>query len=189
MYNRNWVWPTNQRARTFYLLSSALLIASSVVLTRYFSILPFEGVRISMGPVPISLAGFLLGPVFGGITGLLSDLLGQILRPQGAPHYGIMLNQILYGVLPGLIVYLMKRLNLKVVCFSTLLSTVLLSMLLQTRWQMDFVKQSFAVVFVKRLPSIGVNAFILIAACLFLYPAMLKMQEIVWSQNRHSRKL
>lgn len=189
LYGRDWVFPRHGRTMTFYLAAAACLVAVSVVLTRFFAILLFgNSVRVSFGTLPITLAGFLLGPVFGGLTGLCADLLGQMINPQGAPHYGIMMNQILFGVIPGLYVFVFKRISRGVVVASVLTSTLLLSALLQTRWSMDFTGLPFSTQFIQRIPGILVNGISLLVLCLLLHQALVRLQVIVRRNQRPALK-
>ena len=61
---------------------SGLLAAMGIVL-QYFSItMPL--MRIEISPVPIMVAGLVLGPVYGGITGLVKDTVGFLVAGQGS---------------------------------------------------------------------------------------------------------
>ena len=62
-----------------------LLLALIIIFTRFLSfqnipLIPF--VRISIGPALIIFASLLLGPIYGGIIGGLSDILGILLVPN-----------------------------------------------------------------------------------------------------------
>ncbi|HEY3315364.1 MAG TPA: folate family ECF transporter S component [Bacillota bacterium] len=86
---------------------AGLLIAASVVLTRFFGVMvPLAGVgalRLSFGDVPIIMASLFLGPVWGAAVGAASDLLGFALNPMGGPYFpGFTLTAVLVGVLPAL---------------------------------------------------------------------------------------
>jgi ECF transporter S component (folate family) len=97
---------------------AALLVAISIVLTRFFGIViplgGFPSLSLDLGSVPIVLSGIVLGPIFGGIVGFSSDLVGFNINPRGGIfHFGFMLNAILTGVIPGLIFMFFKNKNLK----------------------------------------------------------------------------
>jgi len=70
------------------LVQCGMLIAISIVLSRFFSIrIPLAGVdalRIGFGTFPIVLAGFLFGPWAGAMVGALANLLGALIFPTGA---------------------------------------------------------------------------------------------------------
>ena len=65
---------------------SALFIALTIVVSKFLPIsnvfnLPF--LRISLGPTLLIFASILLGPFYGALTGLLSDLVGFIFDTTG----------------------------------------------------------------------------------------------------------
>ena len=43
--------------------------------------------RIGIGPIPTIVSGMLLGPVLGGITGLLKDVVGFIVAPPASGSF------------------------------------------------------------------------------------------------------
>lgn len=85
----------------------SLLIAMSIVLTRVASIRiaigGVEGIRIGFGKFPIILAGFMLGPFYGGIVGAVSDVIGYLIQPMGPymPHFSVI--SAITGILPPLL--------------------------------------------------------------------------------------
>ena len=97
---------------------AAMLTAVSIILTRFVSIIiPLGGypsLSIDLGSVPILLSGIVLGPIFGGIVGFTSDLIGFFTNSRGGVfHAGFTINSILTGVIPGLIYLFLKNKNLK----------------------------------------------------------------------------
>lgn len=84
-----------------------ILVALSIVLTRLFSLtFPIGGttaLRLGFGPVPIIMAGILMGPVEGLMVGAVADLLGFVLNPMGGlylPDFTVI--SMLSGVLPAI---------------------------------------------------------------------------------------
>lgn len=97
---------------------AAMLTAVAIVLTRFVSIIiPLGGypsLSIDLGSVPILLSGIVLGPIFGGIVGFTSDMIGFFTNNRGGIfHAGFTINSILTGVIPGLIFMFLKNKNLK----------------------------------------------------------------------------
>ena len=91
-----------------------LLLALIIILTRFLSIqnipvIPF--VRVSIGPSLIIFASLVFGPIYGGLIGGLSDILGIVLVPN-ALGYGInpwfTVVYTLLGVLPWCVYKLIK---------------------------------------------------------------------------------
>ena len=64
-----------------------------------------DSYRITFSPVPVTLCAYMLGPVFGGITGMLGDVITLIIHPTGGINFGILLAKTLWGVITGLILY------------------------------------------------------------------------------------
>ena len=118
---------------------SALFIALTIVVSKFLPIsnvfnLPF--LRISLGPTLLIFASILLGPFYGALTGLLSDLVGFIFDTTGFAYNPLFsLTYLLYGLVPGLLVYLLQKnksskpiiqivsfviINIFVICFFSL---------------------------------------------------------------------
>lgn len=99
-------------ASTSGLVKAALLAAISIILTRIFSIMvPLGGLpalRIGFGSLPLIISGMMLGPVIGGVTGIVSDIVGYLMNPQGAYFPGFTLSSALFGILPGLLYKTLK---------------------------------------------------------------------------------
>ena len=98
---------------------SGLLLALTIILTRMtplqnFPLIPW--IRISLGPSLIIFSSILLGPIYGAIVGAGSDILGIVLFPNSL-GYGInplfTLVYGLLGVLPWLLYFLIKRINVR----------------------------------------------------------------------------
>lgn len=101
---------------------SALFIALTIVVSKFIPIsnvfsLPF--LRISLGPTLLIFASILLGPFYGAITGLLSDLIGFIFDTTGYGYNPLFsLTYLLYGLIPGLLVYLLKKNRCRIPIFQ-----------------------------------------------------------------------
>lgn len=100
------------------LVGASLLTAISIILTRVFSIMvPLAGLpalRIEFGPVPIMITGILYGPFWGGLAGIIADLIGVMINPMGAFHPGFTLSSMLWGAIPGVLFSLIKRNTIKI---------------------------------------------------------------------------
>lgn len=94
-------------SKTYKIVSSGLLIALSVILTRVFSadliIAGIPGARLAAGFVPIMLAGILFGPYYGMGVGAAADVIGYLLFPSGTYFPPITLTSALVGLLPHLV--------------------------------------------------------------------------------------
>ena len=69
----------------------ALLVALDIILTRFLSI-NTQFLRISLGMIPVAIAGIAFGPVWGGLCGAVGDVLGMLIFPSGAYFPGFTLT-------------------------------------------------------------------------------------------------
>ncbi len=103
-----------QETKVKRLVMNSMLIALSIVLTRYLSIrISFygvEGIRIGFGALPIFLAGFMYDPVDGLIVGALADIIGFFVSPMGIYMPQFTLTSALTGWIPAAMYkYIFKR--------------------------------------------------------------------------------
>lgn len=139
---------------------SGLLVASSIILTRFLGFMALGGaVRISFGGLPIALAGALMGPFWGGMVGMVADLLGATLFPQGAFFPGFTLTAALSGFIPGLILYGRKP-DMKIIALSSALVAAVCSLILNTFWLTILLKKGFLVLLPTRILSSVIIAFL-----------------------------
>ena len=92
--NAKMTWDT----RTLVFL--ALLIAMHIVLVRLV-VIDLGSYRITIGSVCTIIAGLWFGPLAGGVSGLISDILGCILKGYAVNPF-ITVAAILWGVVPAL---------------------------------------------------------------------------------------
>lgn len=87
---------------TYTFVSIGMLAAVQIVLSRFLAI-PVGGFgRIALSPVATIMAGLWLGPVAGGLTGLIADLIGCLIQGFGINPI-ITLSAVMWGVIPGLL--------------------------------------------------------------------------------------
>ncbi|MDQ7822360.1 MAG: folate family ECF transporter S component [Candidatus Eremiobacteraeota bacterium] len=85
------------------LVMMALFIAISILLRRILTIHLPVGI-VNFAGFPIILAGFLFGPLEGGLVGAISDILGYPLFPEGPYLPFFTLTSALTGIIPALTV-------------------------------------------------------------------------------------
>lgn len=134
-----------------------LLTAVSIVLTRIFGLgIPlfgFIGLRITLGEVPLILAGILFGPWAGALAGVGSDLIGYLINPFGGPFFpGFAISAGLTGLLPGLLLH-RRRENLMLwqVAAAVLFTDFISGVLLNTLWLTMLYGKGFFVILPTRL--------------------------------------
>jgi len=149
-----------KRSNVQNIVFSGLLAASSIILTRFLGFMALGGaIRISFGGLPIALAGALMGPFWGGMVGMVADILGGSLFPQGAFFPGFTLTAALSGVIPGMIIYGRKPL-IRLIAISSALNALIGSLILNTFWLTILLKKGFLVLLPTRILSSIVIAFL-----------------------------
>lgn len=87
---------------TYTFVSIGMLAALQIILSRFLAI-PVGGFgRIALSPVATIMSGLWLGPVAGGLTGLVADLIGCMIQGY-AVNPLITLAAMLWGIIPGLL--------------------------------------------------------------------------------------
>lgn len=116
------------------LVTLALLSAIEVVLARFIVPMPSATMRFSIEAVPIIVAGFLFGPVAGGIVGLVGDAVGCLFSGYGYnPVFAV--PPVLIGISAGLLRFLLyRKVNYWRILAAFLPAVVLGSVLWQSYW-------------------------------------------------------
>lgn len=99
---------------TYCIVMTALLTALAVVVNFFKIDIPIAGVnvlRISFSGPFVRLSSLLFGPVYGGISGGLLDILSYILKPVGGYMFPVTLTAILNGILVGVLWQFIKKCN------------------------------------------------------------------------------
>lgn len=114
------------------LVTSSLITTISIILTRLLGVMvPLAGLpalRLDLGHIPIAITGILFGPLAGGLSGAIADLLGFMVNSYGGPYFpGFTISSILWGVIPGLIYLVIKKrkININYNIISTLIIVLL----------------------------------------------------------------
>lgn len=161
----------NKKMSTKSIVLAGIFVAASIILTRFLGFMILGGtIRISLGSVPIALSGIMLGAVGGTLVGIVADLVGVLLVPQGAFFPGFTLSSALTGLIPALFVhkfYADKNISFGKICIltgiSTLVSTLVVSIGLNTLWLSILFKKGFMVLLPERILSsvlIGILSYI-----------------------------
>lgn len=88
----------------------ALLCALNVVLARFFTVMPTAVVRFSIEAVPVLLAGYFFGPIFGILVGFVGDTVGCMFSAYGWDPL-ISVSPMLVGAFAGLLRPLVYKLE------------------------------------------------------------------------------
>lgn len=131
-----------------------LFVAMEVVLTRFVAI-QTPIVRIGFGFIPIALAAIMFGPMVGGITATLSDLIGAFLFPKGPFFPGFTLSALLGGVIYGLFLY-RKQVTVVRVGAAVLTIKLFIDLGLNTLWLNILYKKAIFAILPTRLVTSGI---------------------------------
>lgn len=118
--------------KTSTIIYMALFIAIDIVFTRFLSI-QTPIIRIGFGFLPISLCAIMFGPLVGGITGAIADILGMIIFPKGAYFPGFTASAFIGGAIYGLILH-KKQISVLRISIAVTLIVVSVDSILNTYW-------------------------------------------------------
>lgn len=93
---------------------TALIIAIVLALRNFSYMISFgggAGLRLSLSGFFSAVPAILFGPFFGGLTYGISDVLGYLIRPEGAYIFPLTLAEILKGIMIGYLYKLIKNVN------------------------------------------------------------------------------
>lgn len=106
-------------------------VAMEVILARFLSLHTWN-LKIGFSFLPVVAAALWGGPLAGGITGALGDLIGALLFPVGAYFPGFTLSSFLDGAIYGWC--FRKGTGKRQILLAVLLVQVAISLLLNTFW-------------------------------------------------------
>ena len=153
---------------------TALLVAMNIVLVRYLGITT-DLVKINFGFLPLVVVAALYGPVWGGASFALADIVGMLIAGGGRTYFPLFtVSEILYGVFYGLILHKREK-SLLNVSFAVILTTVVIYLALTPVWNMLYMsiimgkELPYWSIVVTRLPSAAIMAAVKIASIYLLW--------------------
>ena len=123
------VWNT----RTIVVLG--LMMAITIILTRYLAINVGGWFRLSLGSVATILTGMWFGPAAGFIAGAAADMIGLMLAPSGGWLPLITLSAAMWGVVPALMTGLIrggKKRRIVMICLAVVVTSLVCQLGLTT---------------------------------------------------------
>lgn len=158
----------NKRLMT--MATAALLVAMEIVLSRFLSInTPL--VKIGFGFLPVALAGFLFGPIWGAAVGAMADFLGAMLFPIGPYFLGFTVTAAVAGFIYGLFLHKKTELMLPRVIIAAGIICVPLHLGLNSLWVYILYGTSFGTLVITRA-----------AQCLIMMPIQVVLLWIIASR-------
>ncbi len=119
---------------TKQLVQLSMLIALNVVFSRFLSVMVTDSIKLSTTFIVMAITGAMFGPFWAGIAGTIADLIGIMLFPQGSGFFiGFTLSAFVDCFIYG---YFFSKRPFKVyyVFITVVVSTVLVSYLMNTYW-------------------------------------------------------
>ena len=176
------------KLNTRVLTNAGLLVAMSIVLTRFASLmLAGNTIRISLGTIPIYLAGLLFGPLVGGLVGGTADMAGYLFNSFGAAFIPqIFLASVMRGVIPPLVIRAVgNNGNRHVKLLTAIVCAELVSGAGLTTWGLAWMQQlSFFVVLPPRIIALLVQIPIYTMATYVLMVALRSSRAVTQQVGR-----
>ena len=150
-----------------------MFVALEIALTRVSGIMVTSITRISLSFIAYGIAGLIFGPGFTTIVGIVGDLIGATILPQGTFFPGFTISAGITGFLIGFI----KKYNSPLEILGILvINTLLVDTLMNTTWLVMMGKSLFIPVLLQRLPGILINFALRILVLIPLIQKLKKME-------------
>lgn len=137
-------------SKTKTLVFVGLLIAMEVIFSRF---LAFQTpiVKVGFEFIPVAFAGIMFGPLIGGLTGALADVIGMMIFPTGGSYFpGFTLSAFLAGAAYGVFLY-KKPVTVVNVAKSVVLIAFLVNIGLNTLWVSMLTGKAVALIIIPRI--------------------------------------
>lgn len=121
----------NRRRPGQWITMIGFCVAMEVILARFLSLHTWN-LKIGFSFLPVVAAAYWGGPIAGGLTGALGDLIGALLFPVGAYFPGFTLSSFLDGAIYGSI--FRRGIGKKQILLAVLIVQLGISLLLNTFW-------------------------------------------------------
>lgn len=153
----------NKKISVDGLVKAGVLAALSIVLSRFLGFFITPTMKISFGTLPLMISGMMLGPVLGGLTGIVSDLIGVMINAGGTPHLGFTFGAFLTGAIPGLISLYCKKKNISIKIEVLIIIALVYGIshnFLTPLWLSQLYETPYKILLVSRLPKVLIDAVI-----------------------------
>ncbi len=152
------------------LVIMGILTALSVVLTRLLSFYITGAVRVGFGEIPIIIAGIWLGPLYGGVVGGLSDIVGANLLSGLGFYPPIVVGPILIGSIAGIMSMALKvkeKCKLWKIAVLVAVTLIVASVFYTTFALQMLMGGDYFVLMLSRIPAIAISA---VGSIIAIYP-------------------
>ena len=152
--------------RDIRVLTSAGLLSAIPIVLGFFQIPLTQIIEIRFMVLPVAAAGWLFGPVVGGLVGIVADVGGYLIKPTGPFFPGFTITSMLSGVIFGCVLY-RRRPTLLRIFTAQVIYTLVCGLLLTSIWLSMLYGNGFIPVLtariLKELVLIPVNTIMLAA--------------------------
>ena len=114
-------------------VGAGMLLAISIVLSTFVTITITPTLKLGVAYLATAMLGMIFGPVLGGLTAGLGDLIKFMIKPDGMFFPGFTLNAILGAVVYGMFFY-KTHVTLTRAIISTIVVNLFLNIGLNTLW-------------------------------------------------------
>lgn len=149
-----------------------LFIALEVISSRFLAI-EFVDRKFSFTFVVTATMGALFGPWFAAGTGVISDILGNLLFGKFGYFPGFTLTAAVTGFIYGYFLH-KEDLKTKDIIIAAVLVTLIPNAILNTLWVSIMTKNPFFVSFISRIPTQVINLAIKLIVLPILLPRIVK---------------
>ncbi|MCH3950077.1 MAG: folate family ECF transporter S component [Acidaminococcus sp.] len=156
-------------------------VAMEIILARFLSLRTWN-LKIGLSFLPVAAAALIGGPLAGGLTGALGDLIGATLFPVGPYFPGFTLSSFLDGALYG--ICLKRGVTRKNILIAVLLTQIGISLLLNTFWLTVLFHTSFQILLWPRLFQCGVGIVVKTIVLWIVLPQMEKHLKNQWATRQ-----
>lgn len=99
------------------------MVSLAVVLKTFFSPMIGAGVRINTYGTPIIVVGMMFGPIIGGITGYIVDVIYSMTHGYPLIPNPFTVSTVMWGVIPGIFFYKTKDIKLPRIILVVILAS------------------------------------------------------------------
>lgn len=121
------------KLKDIQVLSAAAMLAAIAIVLGFFKIPLNQVIEIRFGSLPLSVTGFLFGPVIGAIVGAVADVGGYLIRPTGPFFVGFTISSIVAGTIFGVMLH-NKEVTIWRIVLTEVLQMLIVNLFLNTLW-------------------------------------------------------
>lgn len=148
-----WVSAFNELKSLKILVIASLFIALRIVITSFYIPVSVLGTqKIFFSFLIVSIGGLIYGPIVGICTGVIADILGYLIHPQGAFFIGYTITSMVSGLVYGMFFYKTKVTILKLVLCKFCIN-IFVNVILNAYWDSFFIPNGYVAIVISRIPK------------------------------------